>query len=41
MPFPTGWNPYFGCLTLTQVYRHPTRHFEHHRRQLSLPGGGL
>ncbi len=36
MPFPTGWDPYFGYLTLAEVYRYPTRHFEHHRRQLSL-----
>lgn len=41
MPFPTGWDPYFGYLTLAEVYRYPTRHFEHHRRQLSLRGGGL
>ncbi len=37
MPFPTGWDPFFGYLTLAEVYRYPTRHFEHHRRQLSLP----
>ena len=37
MPFPTGWDPYFGYMTLAEVYRYPTRHFEHHRRQLSLP----
>ena len=39
MPFPTGWDPYFGYLTLAEVYRYPTRHFEHHCRQLSLRGG--
>jgi hypothetical protein len=38
MPFPTRWDPFFGYLTLADVYRYPTRHFEHHRRQLSLPG---
>jgi DinB superfamily len=38
MPFPTGWDPYFGYLTLAEVYRYPTRHFKHHRRQLSLRG---
>jgi hypothetical protein len=38
MPFPTGWDPYFGHMTVAEVYRYPTRHFEHHRRQLSLPG---
>ena len=40
MPFPTGWDPYFGYLTLAELYRYPTRHFEHHRRQLALHGGG-
>ena len=39
MPFPTGWDPYFTqYMTLAEVYRYPTRHFEHHRRQLTLPG---
>jgi DinB superfamily len=37
MPFPTGWDPYFTpYMTLAEVYRYPTRHFEHHRRQLTL-----
>lgn len=36
MPFPTDWDPYFGYMTLADVYRYPTQHFEHHRRQLSL-----
>jgi hypothetical protein len=36
MPFPPDWDPYFGYLTLAEVYRYPTRHFEHHRRQLTL-----
>jgi hypothetical protein len=39
MPFPSRWDPYFGYLTLAEVYRYPTRHFEHHRRQLALEGG--
>jgi hypothetical protein len=39
MPFPTGWDPYFGYMTLAEVYRYATRHFEHHRRQLSLGTG--
>jgi hypothetical protein len=39
MPFPSGWDPYFGYLTLAEVYRYATRHFEHHRRQLSVAGG--
>jgi hypothetical protein len=38
MPFPSRWDPYFGDLTLAEVYRYPTRHFEHHRRQLTLGG---
>jgi len=37
MPFPPDWDPYFGYLTLAEVYRYATRHFEHHRRQLSFP----
>jgi hypothetical protein len=36
MPFPAGWDPYFGYMTLAEVYRYPTRHFEHHRQQLSF-----
>ncbi len=28
-------------MTLADVYRYPSRHFEHHRRQLTLrPGTG-
>ncbi|WP_209308851.1 DinB family protein [Blastococcus sp. CT_GayMR16] len=42
MAFPTSWDPYFAPhMTLADVYRYPTRHFEHHRRQLTLrPGTG-
>lgn len=40
MLFPAGWDPYFGYMSLAEVYRYPTRHFEHHRRQLSLGSGG-
>jgi DinB family protein len=36
MTFPSSWDPYFGYLTLVEVYRYPTQHFEHHRRQLTL-----
>jgi len=40
MPFPTSWDPYFtSYMTLAEVYRYPNLHFEHHRRQLTLPGG--
>ena len=39
MPFPTSWDPYFtSYMTLAEVYRYPTLHFEHHWRQLTLPG---
>jgi hypothetical protein len=39
MPFPTTWDPYFTrYMTLAEVYRYPARHFEHHRRQLTLGG---
>ena len=38
MPFPTSWDPYFtSYMTLADVYRYPAQHFEHHRRQLTLP----
>ena len=40
MPFPTGWDPYFGYLTLADVYRYPSLHFEHHRLQLILSDKG-
>jgi hypothetical protein len=37
MPLPTRWDPYFtGWMSLAEVYRYATRHFEHHRRQLTL-----
>jgi hypothetical protein len=40
MSFPTSWDPYFTpSMTLADVYRYPTRHFEHHRRQLTIRGG--
>ncbi|MDQ1663533.1 MAG: hypothetical protein QOJ68_3513 [Blastococcus sp.] len=38
MPFPASWDPYFtSYMTLADVYRYPALHFEHHRRQLTLP----
>jgi hypothetical protein len=41
MPFPTSWDPYFTeHMTLADVYRYPSLHFEHHRRQLTLSAGG-
>ena len=40
MPFPVGWDPYFrDWMSLAEVYRYAARHFEHHRRQLTLPKG--
>ena len=36
MPFPAGWDPYFGYLTLAEVYRYPTQHYDFHRTQLTL-----
>ncbi len=37
MHFPVGWDPYFNdYMTLREVYRYPTRHYDHHRRQLTL-----
>jgi DinB superfamily len=38
MYYPISWDPYFKAyMTLADVYRYPTQHFEHHRRQLTLP----
>lgn len=37
MPFPTTWDPYFRpVMTVADLYRYGTQHFEHHRRQLTL-----
>jgi DinB superfamily len=37
MHYPNSWDPYFKAyMTLADVYRYPTQHFEHHRRQLTL-----
>jgi hypothetical protein len=37
MHYPTSWDPYFKAyMTLADIYRYPTQHFEHHRRQLTL-----
>ena len=38
MAFPVGWDPYFReVMTVRDVYHYPTQHYEHHRRQLTLP----
>ena len=37
MHFPTGWDPFFNhTMSLAEVYRYGTQHFEFHRRQLTL-----
>ena len=37
MHFPVGWDPYFNdVMTIRDVYRYPTQHYDHHRRQLTL-----
>ncbi len=38
MYYPTRWDPYFKrYMTLADLYRYPTQHFDHHDRQLSGP----
>jgi hypothetical protein len=37
MHYPVGWDPFFtDYMTLEDVYRYPTKHFDYHRRQLAL-----
>jgi hypothetical protein len=37
MHFPVGWDPYFRpTMTLAQVYRYSTEHYDFHRAQLTL-----
>ncbi len=37
MCFPVGWDPFFhDSMTLEQVYRYPTQHYDFHRAQLTL-----
>jgi hypothetical protein len=39
MHFPVRWDPFFADrMTLEAVYRYPTKHFDFHRRQLTLGG---
>jgi hypothetical protein len=43
--YPTRWDPFFtDDMTLADLYAFPTRHFDFHRRQLTLgtaaTGGG-
>lgn len=37
MPYPTRWDPFFqDYVTLADVYRFPTQHFDFHHAQLTL-----
>lgn len=37
MHFPVGWDPFFGdTMTLEQVYRYGTQHYDFHRAQLTV-----
>jgi DinB superfamily len=37
MHFPVRWDPFFtDYMTLEDVYRYPTKHFDFHRRQLTV-----
>lgn len=39
MHFPTRWDPFFrDKMTVADVYRFPTQHFDFHRAQLTLGG---
>lgn len=41
MHYPTRWDPFFqDYMTLADVYRFPTQHFDFHDRQFTLPEGG-
>ncbi|MFI0966540.1 DinB family protein [Streptomyces sp. NPDC021080] len=37
MHYPTRWDPFFrDVMTIADLYRYPTEHFDFHRRQLAL-----
>ncbi|MEV8320480.1 DinB family protein [Streptomyces sp. NPDC059900] len=37
MPYPTRWDPFFrDVMTVADLYRYATRHFDFHRAQLTL-----
>ena len=37
MHYPTTWDPFFADhMTLADIYHYPTRHYDFHRRQLTL-----
>jgi hypothetical protein len=38
MHYPTTWDPFFTAyMTLADLYRYPTQHFNYHRKQLTPP----
>ncbi|MFF3940895.1 DinB family protein [Streptomyces phaeofaciens] len=40
MRYPTRWDPFFrDVMTIADLYRYPTEHFDFHRRQLTLAAG--
>ncbi|MEV4561523.1 DinB family protein [Kitasatospora sp. NPDC049285] len=40
MHYPVRWDPFFlDYMTLADIYRYPTRHFDFHHRQLTLDSG--
>jgi len=40
MHYPTRWDPFFkDFMTLADIYRFPTQHFDFHRRQLTIDDG--
>lgn len=42
MRYPVTWDPYFtSYMTRADIYRYPARHYNHHRRQLTLPQARL
>jgi hypothetical protein len=41
MHYPTRWDPFFReVMTVADLYRYPTQHFDFHRRQLTLRDKG-
>ncbi|GLZ30586.1 hypothetical protein Lesp02_27750 [Lentzea sp. NBRC 105346] len=41
MHYPVRWDPFFSdFMTLADIYRFPTQHFDFHRAQLTLGNGG-
>jgi hypothetical protein len=41
MHYPTTWDPFFTAyMTLADLYRYPTQHFNYHRKQLTLTSTG-